>query len=210
MGAKPITLKTQIHGSSAIKKKKGWWNKAGHLALDVAGLVPLVGNIADGANAAWYAGEGDYKNAALSAAAAIPGAGYAAFGAKMGMKGVKAAKAAKGAKVVAKNAKFFRSEEDYPSIKGPKKSKPNNTKDSKRPVSETGQEKYNKPPQSKNPGSGRIPQGASSWSRAAANNKSGTSLSNLVKQRNSAKKGSAEYAKAQNAINKAYGAKKRY
>ena len=51
---------------------------------------------------------------------------------------------------------------------------------------------------------------SASWKRAVANNKSGTSLNNLIKQRNSNKKGSAEYAKAQNAINKAYGSKKRY
>ena len=73
----------------------------GHAALDVAGLVPGVGEVADLANAAWYAAEGDYGNAALSAASAIPFAGWgaaAAKGAKYAAKGADAAQsAAKGA-----------------------------------------------------------------------------------------------------------------
>jgi hypothetical protein len=60
----------------------------GHLVLDVVGLVPLVGEAADGINAAWYAVEGDYANAALSAAATIPILGSAATGAKLAAKGV--------------------------------------------------------------------------------------------------------------------------
>ncbi|WP_420457101.1 RHS repeat-associated core domain-containing protein [Rubrivirga sp.] len=53
-----------------------------HLGLDVVGLVPGLGEIADGANALLYLAEGDYTNAALSAAAMIPFAGAAATGAK--------------------------------------------------------------------------------------------------------------------------------
>jgi RHS repeat-associated protein len=66
------------------------WSDVGHLALDVVGLVPVVGEAADLANAAWYAAEGDYVNAALSAASAIPFAGYAATGTKLAMKGADA------------------------------------------------------------------------------------------------------------------------
>ena len=66
------------------------WSDIGHLALDVVGLVPVVGEAADLANAAWYAAEGDYVNAALSAASAIPFAGYAATGAKLAIKGADA------------------------------------------------------------------------------------------------------------------------
>ncbi|MEJ3743812.1 DNRLRE domain-containing protein [Actinomycetes bacterium KLBMP 9797] len=73
----------------------------GHAALDVVGLVPGVGEVADLANAAWYAAEGDYGNAALSAASAVPFAGYAASaakGAKYAAKGADAlSTAAKGA-----------------------------------------------------------------------------------------------------------------
>jgi uncharacterized protein YukE len=50
----------------------------GHAVLDIAGLIPLVGEAADGINAAWYTAEGDYTSAALSAAAMIPGFGVAA------------------------------------------------------------------------------------------------------------------------------------
>ena len=44
----------------------------GHTALDIAGLVPVIGEPADLVNSAWYAAEGDPTNAALSAASAIP------------------------------------------------------------------------------------------------------------------------------------------
>ncbi len=57
-----------------------------HLALDVIGMVPVVGEVADGLNAALYAAKGDYANAALSAAAMIPMAGIAATGTKLGIK----------------------------------------------------------------------------------------------------------------------------
>ena len=50
------------------------------------GLIPGVGEIADGANALIYLAEGDKVNAAISAAAMIPGAGMAATGAKYGKK----------------------------------------------------------------------------------------------------------------------------
>lgn len=58
--------------------------------LDVVGLIPGVGEIADGLNAAIYTGRGDYTNAALSAAAMIPFAGWAATGGKLGNKAYKA------------------------------------------------------------------------------------------------------------------------
>ena len=91
--AEPITAKAKRRlterSSAPLKKKKekGFWNQAGHLALDVAGLVPVVGEAADLANAGWYAAEGDYKNAGLSALAAVPFAGWGATATKLGMKG---------------------------------------------------------------------------------------------------------------------------
>lgn len=63
----------------------------GHTALDVAGMVPVIGEAADLANAGWYLAEGDKVNAALSAAGAIPFAGNAATAAKWGRKAVNAA-----------------------------------------------------------------------------------------------------------------------
>ena len=73
----------------------GWLSSLGHAALDVVGLVPVVGEVADLANAAWYLAEGNYADAALSAAGAIPFVGWgaaAAKGAKYVYKGVDAAR----------------------------------------------------------------------------------------------------------------------
>lgn len=58
------------------------WSDIGHLALDVVGLIPAVGEIADLANCGWYAAEGNYVDAGLSCASAIPFAGYGASAAK--------------------------------------------------------------------------------------------------------------------------------
>lgn len=54
--------------------------------LDFVGLVPGLGEIADGANALIYLGRGDYINAGLSAAAMVPFAGMAATGGKIARK----------------------------------------------------------------------------------------------------------------------------
>ena len=59
---------------------------AAQTVLDVVGLVPVVGEIADGLNASIYAARGDYFNASLSGAAMIPFAGWAATGGKIGAK----------------------------------------------------------------------------------------------------------------------------
>lgn len=62
----------------------------GHTVLDVAGLVPVIGAPADGINAVWYAAEGDWVNAGLSATGMIPIAGEAATAAKLGVKATNA------------------------------------------------------------------------------------------------------------------------
>jgi Pretoxin HINT domain len=49
----------------------------------------VLGEWADGTNAVWYAGEGDYLNAGLSAAEAIPFAGWGAAAEKLGLKATK-------------------------------------------------------------------------------------------------------------------------
>ncbi|MGW0998330.1 golvesin C-terminal-like domain-containing protein [Streptomyces sp. NPDC002523] len=56
----------------------------GHAALDVVGLVPVVGEVADVANGIWYAAEGNYVDAALSMSSAIPLIGYGASAVKAG------------------------------------------------------------------------------------------------------------------------------
>lgn len=78
--------------------EEGFWSDWGgaiHTALDVVGMIPIVGEVADGANALIYLAEGDAVNAALSAAAMLPVGGQAATGVKWGKKGVDAVQAAK-------------------------------------------------------------------------------------------------------------------
>ncbi|MFB7222260.1 DNRLRE domain-containing protein [Streptomyces sp. NPDC056227] len=65
----------------------------GHATLDVVGLIPVVGEVADVANGIWYAAEGNYVDAALSMSSAIPLVGYGASAVKAGKyakKGVEA------------------------------------------------------------------------------------------------------------------------
>ncbi|WP_439663446.1 LamG-like jellyroll fold domain-containing protein [Lentzea sp. HUAS TT2] len=66
----------------------------GHTVLDVAGLVPGLGEIADGINAVWYLAEGNYTDAALSAAGMIPFGGWGATAAKWGNRGYDAVRGA--------------------------------------------------------------------------------------------------------------------
>lgn len=63
----------------------------GHTILDIAGMIPVIGTAADLINAGWYAAEGDYVNAGLSALGAVPGIGDAATAAKLSMRGADAA-----------------------------------------------------------------------------------------------------------------------
>jgi hypothetical protein len=65
----------------------------GHTVLDGVGMVPVVGEAADLANAGWYAAEGKWADAALSAGSAIPIAGNVATAAKWGKRAVNAADA---------------------------------------------------------------------------------------------------------------------
>ncbi|MCW3844989.1 polymorphic toxin-type HINT domain-containing protein, partial [Micromonospora yasonensis] len=67
------------------------WSDIGHAALDVAGMVPVIGEVADVANGIWYAAEGNYVDAALSLASAIPLAGNAVAAAKLAKTGKKIA-----------------------------------------------------------------------------------------------------------------------
>ncbi|MEU8299831.1 DNRLRE domain-containing protein [Micromonospora sp. NPDC048909] len=67
------------------------WSDIGHAALDVAGMVPVIGEVADVANGIWYAAEGNYVDAAMSLASAIPLAGNAVAAAKLAKTGKKIA-----------------------------------------------------------------------------------------------------------------------
>lgn len=66
----PISL-TDPFGLSPVIN----WGSLGHMLLDVAGMLPVVGFVFDGINAVWYLSEGDYFNAACSFVSALPGMG---------------------------------------------------------------------------------------------------------------------------------------
>ncbi|MFJ4156872.1 hypothetical protein ACIPZF_19010 [Pseudomonas sp. NPDC089752] len=61
------------------------------LGLDIVGLIPVVGELADVANAGISLARGDYAGAALSLVSAIPFVGYAGTAGKLGRYGTKAA-----------------------------------------------------------------------------------------------------------------------
>jgi hypothetical protein len=65
-----------------------------HLALDIAGFVPVIGEAADVANGLLYLAEGDYVNAGISFVGAIPLAGDSAKAGRAVTKGTKFADAA--------------------------------------------------------------------------------------------------------------------
>jgi len=63
-------------------------SQLGHTALDTIGVVPVVGSVAEAANAGWYAAQGDYADAALSGASAIPVVGDATDAARLTKDGI--------------------------------------------------------------------------------------------------------------------------
>ena len=76
-----------------IDTKRAWWDTnaklcAGtfHTILDACGLVPVLGEACDGVSSVLYLTSGDLKNAALSAGAMVPIAGYGVIGTKYGGK----------------------------------------------------------------------------------------------------------------------------
>ncbi|TDR42424.1 RHS repeat-associated protein [Tahibacter aquaticus] len=110
----PMLPQSTPAGSGNPPEKKSWWSKWGdvvHTGLDILGAVPVIGIVADGANAAIYAAEGDYVNAAISGASAaanlIPGGGAAMKAGKaavaVGKQAIKAT-AKEGAEALAKKA----------------------------------------------------------------------------------------------------------
>lgn len=103
-----VTKNADGSGGTIYKqtKKKSWYDSFsdwGHGILDVAGMVPAFGNIADGVNAAWYLAEGDTKNAGLSALAATPGLGLFSGGTKLSLKAADAMKDINKAKKISKH-----------------------------------------------------------------------------------------------------------
>lgn len=54
-----------------------------HASLDVVGMVPVIGELADGTNALLYMSEGDMLNAGISLAGLVPFVGMAGTGARL-------------------------------------------------------------------------------------------------------------------------------
>jgi len=74
--------------SLPLSDPNGLTSQLGHTALDVIGLVPVVGSVAEGVNAGLYAAQGDYADAALSGAAALPVVGDATDAARLTKDGI--------------------------------------------------------------------------------------------------------------------------
>lgn len=69
-----------------IMQKSGLLGKIGHAGLDGVGMVPLIGEFADGFNGLIYLFEKDFQNAGFGLAAMVPFAGWASVGVKYGLK----------------------------------------------------------------------------------------------------------------------------
>ena len=90
--AKQVNQYVEKIGVGKKSKEKGFFDKildGVQVGLDVVGLIPVVGEIADGVNGSIYLARGDKLNAALSFAAMVPVVGSAATGAKYVNKGLK-------------------------------------------------------------------------------------------------------------------------
>lgn len=95
-------FKGQQQGTKSAKK--GLWDRFGewvHGGLDVLGLVPGFGEVADGINGLIYLAEGRKLEAGLSFAAMIPFAGWGATAGKVGVRATRAV-AKEGAERVAR------------------------------------------------------------------------------------------------------------
>lgn len=69
-----------------VKENYSTISNIGHTVLDVAGMIPVIGDACDIVNGVWYAAEGDWKNAAMSLVAVIPVIGSAATAARIASK----------------------------------------------------------------------------------------------------------------------------
>lgn len=95
-------IKESFRNKLAVIREKNEYGKA-DMALDAASLIPgPIGSAASLASAGMSLSRGEYGNAALDVAGALPGVGYLAKGAKIGRVGSKLASTAE--KTVAKEA----------------------------------------------------------------------------------------------------------
>jgi RHS repeat-associated protein len=101
----PALLSVYAYG---YQSPLGWRDTTGkvpewlHAGLDVAGVVPGIGEVADGVNGLLYLIEGRYVEAGISAMGMIPLVGDAGKAGRWAVKGVKSAGEGAAGKVVAK------------------------------------------------------------------------------------------------------------
>lgn len=96
-GGSTVSLDISTHAKDLVAKLKaeyeaaeaaaeaadhGWFSTVGHIVLDLLGMVPLLGEVFDGANAGWYTAEGNYVDAGLSAGGMVPIVGWMSVGGK--------------------------------------------------------------------------------------------------------------------------------
>jgi hypothetical protein len=81
-----VTREAWQDTSEWAKRNSSTISEVGHTALDVVGMVPVVGSAADVVNAGWYLAEGKEAEAALSLLGAVPGVGDAAVATKLAVK----------------------------------------------------------------------------------------------------------------------------
>ncbi|WP_338653482.1 DNA/RNA non-specific endonuclease [Sporosarcina psychrophila] len=85
-----VVSKVDYKEEETVKVDKPKENKlldSFQFGLDLAGLIPVVGEVADGVNGVIYTARGDALNAALSFGAMILVAGWASTGGKLALKG---------------------------------------------------------------------------------------------------------------------------
>lgn len=91
LGSSDPFCQSLLESPQAAPPKRGGIGGFFHGLLDVGGLVPVLGEVFDVANCAWYGAEGNALDAGLSCGAAIPILGYGATAAKGARTAVKAA-----------------------------------------------------------------------------------------------------------------------
>ncbi len=168
MKNKDLGRSTKIAGESDARMKQSpmKFNYSGFLdkastALSVAGMIPIVGNVADAANTALSAGRAGYakykgddagakrhaSDAAINAAAMIPGAGLAVGAGKLAAKGAKAIKGADAVADATKVAKTTKAAKTADVAKDTVKEAPKNI--AKEGVSNEAKRAANKPKENK-------------------------------------------------------------
>lgn len=105
-------------GKASSNDEPSAFSEGLHGVLDVVGMIPVIGEVADAANAAIYLAQGDYANAAMSAASMIPLAGNVVGAAKLAKTGMKLTDRLGGVAALGKKA-IGKLDDAFETVKGP-------------------------------------------------------------------------------------------